>query len=71
MLFVISWFYLVPVIASGPGVIEMMNRFYGEMDSHWYELIFQVRNFGKGLDNVSKLATLYFAAVKVVYVSEL
>ncbi|KAM7315541.1 nose resistant to fluoxetine protein 6 [Ixodes scapularis] len=60
MLFVISWFYLVPVIASGPGVIEMMNRFYGEMDSHWYELIFQVRNFGKGLDNTGVFQHLWY-----------
>lgn len=59
-LFVIASFYLVPVISSGPGVVEMMSRFYKEMDNHWYELIFQVRNFGKDLDNTGCFQHLWY-----------
>ncbi|CAN7941786.1 unnamed protein product, partial [Ixodes hexagonus] len=51
VLVVIASFYLLPLITSGPNFVEMMDNFYNEMDNHLYQLIIQIRNFGKGLDH--------------------
>ncbi|XP_040078955.1 uncharacterized protein LOC120850510 [Ixodes scapularis] len=59
---VIACLYLVPVVASGPGVVGMMNRLNEEMDNHWLELLLQVRNFGKKLQNTSSTAHLWYVS---------
>ncbi|CAN8019011.1 unnamed protein product, partial [Ixodes persulcatus] len=60
LLFVIGFLYLLPLATSGPGLVEMMDRFYHEMDNHLYQLILQVRNFGKGLDNSGCFQHLWY-----------
>lgn len=60
LLVVIAALYLLPLIASGPGLVEMMGNFYYEMDKHLYELICQIRNFGKGLDNTGCFQHLWY-----------
>lgn len=53
VIFLIAIFCLTPLIASGPGVDEMMDKFYAEIHAHWLSLLLLFRNYRKHLDTVS------------------
>ncbi|KAL1438074.1 hypothetical protein MTO96_010416 [Rhipicephalus appendiculatus] len=45
LFFMIMCMYLLPLIATGPNSKEFYNRFYAEMRKHWWDLLFQLRNW--------------------------
>ncbi|CAN8019012.1 unnamed protein product [Ixodes persulcatus] len=45
MFFLIMCMYLLPLIASGPDSNEFYTKFYREIKKHWWDLLFQLRNW--------------------------
>ncbi|XP_075751645.1 nose resistant to fluoxetine protein 6-like [Rhipicephalus microplus] len=45
MFFMIMCMYTLPLVASGPNSKEFYSRFYEEIRDHWWDLLFQVRNW--------------------------
>ncbi|CAN7941203.1 unnamed protein product [Ixodes hexagonus] len=51
MFFMIMCMYLLPLIASGPDSNEFYTKFYQEMRKHWWDLLFQLRNWTKDMES--------------------
>ncbi|KAK8777563.1 hypothetical protein V5799_029092 [Amblyomma americanum] len=47
LFFVIMCMYLLPAITSGPDAKTFFDKFYYEVNNHWWDLLLQVRNFRK------------------------
>ncbi|XP_040078318.3 nose resistant to fluoxetine protein 6 [Ixodes scapularis] len=45
--FVLMCYHLVPLIASGPNLKPIMEKFYYEFSNQWWRLLIQIRNFSK------------------------
>ncbi|CAN7942203.1 unnamed protein product, partial [Ixodes hexagonus] len=45
LFFMIMCMYLLPLIASGPDSKSYFEKFYMEVNDHWWALLLQVRNF--------------------------
>ncbi|XP_029823004.3 nose resistant to fluoxetine protein 6-like [Ixodes scapularis] len=50
LVFCIGCFYLVPLLTSGPNSEVLFDKFYNEVQTHWWKLLLQVRNFAKASD---------------------
>lgn len=50
--FCIACFYLTPLVTSGPNAKVLFDKFYNEVETHWWQLLLQVRNFVKASDLV-------------------
>ncbi|KAK8771888.1 hypothetical protein V5799_024866 [Amblyomma americanum] len=59
MFFMIMCIYLMPLIASGPNSKEFYNKFYTEMRNHWWDLLFQLRNW-RADQEVSTMPHLWY-----------
>lgn len=51
--FVLMCYHLVPLIASGPNLKPIMEKFYYEFSNQWWRLLIQIRNFSKEQEIVS------------------
>ncbi|XP_072144849.1 nose resistant to fluoxetine protein 6-like [Dermacentor andersoni] len=43
--FMIMCMYLLPAITSGPDAKSFFDKFYYEVNNHWWDLLLQIRNF--------------------------
>ncbi|XP_075538428.1 nose resistant to fluoxetine protein 6-like [Dermacentor variabilis] len=43
--FMIMCMYLLPAITSGPDAKTFFDKFYYEVNNHWWDLLLQIRNF--------------------------
>ncbi|CAN7992637.1 unnamed protein product, partial [Ixodes hexagonus] len=57
--FALMCLYVVPLFATGPNSEELYNTFYEQMGKHWWELLLQVRNFGKEME-MNSLSHLWY-----------
>ncbi|XP_075539360.1 nose resistant to fluoxetine protein 6-like [Dermacentor variabilis] len=47
LFFILMWFYLLPRLVTGPDTENFFQRFYLEMEQHWWHLLVQIRNFSE------------------------
>ncbi|KAK8758123.1 hypothetical protein V5799_004245, partial [Amblyomma americanum] len=59
--FVLMCMYLLPVMTSGPDAKAFFDRFYGEMDRLWRDILLQVQNYRKGAFTI--LVHLWYLSV--------
>ncbi|XP_050051461.1 nose resistant to fluoxetine protein 6-like [Dermacentor andersoni] len=59
LFFMIMCMYLLPLIATGPNSKEFYNRFYAEIRKHWWDLLFQMRNW-RADEEVSTMPHLWY-----------
>ncbi|KAH6944363.1 hypothetical protein HPB50_002753 [Hyalomma asiaticum] len=59
LFFMIMCMYLLPLIATGPNSKEFYNRFYAEIRKHWWDLLFQLRNW-RADEEVSTMPHLWY-----------
>ncbi|KAH7984331.1 hypothetical protein HPB52_019435 [Rhipicephalus sanguineus] len=59
LFFMIMCMYLLPLIATGPNSKEFYNKFYAEMRKHWWDLLFQLRNW-RADEEVSTMPHLWY-----------
>lgn len=59
MFFMIMCMYLLPLIASGPNSKEFYEKFYTEIRNHWWDLLFQLRNW-RADQEVSTMPHLWY-----------
>ncbi|XP_037517444.2 nose resistant to fluoxetine protein 6 [Rhipicephalus sanguineus] len=45
LFFMIMCMYMLPALTSGPDAKTFFNKFYYEINNHWWDLLLQVRNF--------------------------
>ncbi|XP_029844649.3 nose resistant to fluoxetine protein 6 [Ixodes scapularis] len=50
VVFCMACFYLTPLVTSGPNAEVLFDKFYNEVETHWWQLLLQVRNFAKASD---------------------
>ncbi|KAH9360609.1 hypothetical protein HPB48_007570 [Haemaphysalis longicornis] len=59
MFFMIMCMCLLPLIASGPNSKEFYERFFTEVRNHWWDLLFQLRNW-RADQEVSTMPHLWY-----------
>lgn len=62
LFFMIMCMYLLPLIASGPNSKEFYNKFYSEIQKHWWDLLLQVRNWRGDQEIVTLVHVWYLSA---------
>ncbi|KAH8020938.1 hypothetical protein HPB51_010328 [Rhipicephalus microplus] len=63
MFFMIMCMYTLPLVASGPNSKEFYSRFYEEIRDHWWDLLFQVRNWREDFVIPCVIVAMYVYAV--------
>lgn len=56
LFFVIMCMYLLPLIARGPDSGTFYDKFYHEVENHWWDILLQVRNLRKEITFVSSFS---------------